>query len=272
MKKTGSGSIGGILRVVENTHKREGAWGPDGAGGPEGPGGAGKIWRRLGRAGQVAAVVGSAGTVGTLVAAGLGARGVGPLRGLSSLVAKRDVRDSRRAKKNQEMKVGWIDWQVVGVLKDDPAEGEKCALAKSLEAYHARAPKDRASYHRTIARAADAHQIGFLAELFREMLVYIVNSTPIGEVISELRGGDSHGDQCKDYVAFRFSLDRDIANGPARTQLWVSPVLSYEHGDPPRVGHHAYAARELRAAFESFRREYGAKNYTWKCHCVCRPR
>jgi hypothetical protein len=124
MGKTGSGSIGGILRVVENTHRREGAWGPDGAGGPEGPGGPGKIWRRLGRARQFAAVVGSAGTVGTLVAAGLGARGVGPLRGLSSLVAKRVakrvVRDSRRAKQIQEMEVAWVDWQVVGVFDRRP--------------------------------------------------------------------------------------------------------------------------------------------------------
>jgi hypothetical protein len=259
MKKTGSGSIGGILRVVESTHKREGAWGPGGAGG------AGKIWRRLGRAGQVAAVVGSAGTVGTLVAAGLGARGVGPLRGLSSLVAKRVARDSRRAKQIQEMKVAWVDWQVLGVLTDDPAEGEKCALGKSLDAYSSRDTEDGDSYATKTRSGAANHGLGLLAELFREMLVYIVKSAaaaPNGTVISDLSVGGSE-DQCKDYVAFRFSLTRDMPNGPARTRLRVSPVLAHEHGATRSVGHHAYAARELHAAFESFRREYGAENYTW---------
>lgn len=247
MEKTGAGSIGGILRVVE-IDASEGMRGR-----------MHRTWRRLGRAGQAAAVVGSAGTVGTLVATGLGALGVGPLSGL--FAGKGGGKDARptNALKVQEIKVRVWRYFLEG-FEGEPDDGHP--LAKTLDARQLQTAESIDAYVETIGHIAAEKQIGKLAAFFREMLVYIAESSPTGTASAGHRDGPkgTEASRVREHVLFSFYCAR--TGRKARTQIKVSPVLVDDREKAPSDGDPTYAARALYDAFESFRREYG-DDYEW---------
>ena len=249
MGETGAGSIGGILRVVAS----------DASDASERVRGRmHRTWRRLGRAGQAAAVVGSAGTVGTLVATGLGALGVGPLSGL--FAGKNGGKDARptNALKVQEIKVrGWRFFLEGFDVTDDGHP-----LARALAARKLQTAENIDAYGDKIGHIAAEKQIGKLAAVFREMLVYIAGTAPTGTVSEGHRGGLEGTDawRVREHVVFSFYCTREAHK--ARTQIKVSPVLVDDRENELGDGYPTYAARALYDAFESFRREYGDE-YEW---------
>lgn len=237
-------SAGGILRAVERASSPA-------AGAVASEGGSSKrgwvrsrAWRAAKAAKAASVVVGVAGVVAT----GLGALGIGPLS--VPISGARSYLADKWAGAGTGVGEGWpahVQRVTVAACIGDL----KSELAKAKSA-QTTPTEDNVAYDDQIRLGAEEHGIREHAELFREMLVSIYDGAP-----NPL--GLASRTPIMDRVVFR-CYTTNAESGRIFT-LFVSPIHAAWHGVEREAMYPQYAARELYAGFESFRRDHGAG--TW---------